>query len=139
MAVVTSAGVPIVAFQAASSMSTTGAGQLPKRHPPELLRRQLLEGDLLLQDLCDDADLLGLAQRLRAGEDVVASRVPVLPERQRGDGRDVTFVDWCGLGSAVGPPDGVTRTDRGRPPVQRVRPEHAGPDESPLQPRPRGG
>src|SRR6266480_6435033 len=129
---VTNAGCPIVAAQAVTSMSTrTRPGT--RRLTPELLRRQLLEPDLATEDVPDHAHLLRLAQRIGAGEDVVAARVPVLAQCARRHGRDVALVDRCGLGCTVGPPDDVTLTDRGPPPELRVRREHPGPDERGLE------
>jgi hypothetical protein len=54
------AGLPIVAPHAASSMSTTGCGQLPLRLASELVRRQLLKFDPTPQDGPDDAHLVCL-------------------------------------------------------------------------------
>ena len=47
-----------------------------RRLTPELFGRQLLEPDVATQDAPDHAHLLRLAQRLGAGEDVIAARVP---------------------------------------------------------------
>jgi hypothetical protein len=51
-----------------------------------------------------------------AREDVVTARVPVPMQGARRHGRDVTLVDRCRLGRAVGPPDDVAVPDHGRPP-----------------------
>lgn len=57
--------------------------------------------------------MLRLAQRLGAGEDVIAARVPLLLRGAPHHGRDVVLVDRCGLACTVRPPDDVALTDRG--------------------------
>ena len=110
---VTYAGRPRVARQALSSISTTGPGQRPAVSLPELLRRELVEADRASDGGPDGGHLVGLTQRLRAGEDVIPSRMPVLVQRARRHRPDVALVDRRRLRRAVGPPDHVALPDRG--------------------------
>src|ERR1700716_3930381 len=87
-----------------------------QRLTPELVGRQFFEPDLAANYIADHAHLLRLAQRLWAGEDVVASRVSVVVQDARRHRGDVALVDRCGLSRPIGPADDVTLTDGPPPP-----------------------
>jgi len=80
----------------------------------ELIRLQVHAGHRTSQDLADDLHLFCLAQRLRAGDDVVTTSVPVDGQDPCCDRGDVPVVDGRRLRCAVRPPDFSTGTDRRR-------------------------
>src|SRR5947209_5575927 len=55
---------------------------------------------------------------------MVASGLASVGENAGSNRRDVTVVDGCGLGCAVGPADRASASDRRSPPVECVRGEH---------------
>ena len=114
-------------------MSAIRRGPRSRRLGPELVGRQLLESERAPDRVTDRAYLRGLAQRLGAGEDVVAIRVPVVEQHARGHRRDIALVDRGRLGGAVRPTHHVAARDLRPPPVPRVRREHPRPQDRHIE------
>src|SRR5215468_7555963 len=88
-----------------------------------------MKADWTPNALTYDAHLLRLAQRFGPGEHVVASNVRVVSQYPRSHARNVPLVDRCRLSRSVGPSHDIATPNLSRPPVHRIRREHARPDE----------